>query len=746
MKARIGSFFFGVIALAGATWVLGSALLYTPPLKYTSSKICQVTGIVDLQHPKELTGFRRSGVTGGVTGTDLGFPFEYRGRLVMLFGDSREFDPDRCEPAWCGTDDAPKSAVDPDGRLKRWRTIAEWNAWTANRGPGTPSAEGGDSIVTSAVDFDPESCITARVETDEVGSVYAHVVGQTAMRPAIRLEGEPVASRPQDKWVTLVEGRILVITKEGTVFAHALNGNQVDTPFQLSGPPVGARPEDRWIAPMGNRLLVGTADGRVFAHQVSTSAIAPAVQLAGATVAARPEDRWVLVAADRLVVVTSDGRVFAHRISGDVIAPAIQLGGPAVAARPEDKWLLVVGDRLLVVTQDGRAFAHDLSDTAVGVRFELGGPYVGSSPQDQRVIAHGERLFVLTGPDGRFRPTWLDGKLVGRQEGAIGAVVEGDTIHTFFTMKTPGVNESGQAIEVAHDDIPFGGKSVLARSDDGGRSFRQTAQVSTGRFLWTVPAVQHARNVSGLPDGMSGDVALVWGAGRINMRGEQTQFHHSYPYLAVAPLTAIADMSRWRYFAGVDSKGRPQWADSEVAAKPVRPFGLSTYGEGFHECLGYFTVRRIETWNKWVMLYACDFNAEKRYNPQNGPRGIYLRTADAPWGPWSQPAFALNPDVAYCQFMYFATSGRCKAGDPNPAELSVRIPFTDPSERAFGGEYAPILLPSRYMKGSAQDGMLYYLMGTWNPYQVVLMRLMVRPPSLLERLAGMEQIQTFLRQ
>jgi hypothetical protein len=64
-------------------------------------------------------------------------------------------------------------------------------------------------------------------------------------------------------------------------------------------------------------------------------------------------------------------------------------------------------------------------------------------------------------------------------------------------------------------------------------------------------------------------------------------------------------------------------------------------------------------------------------------------------------------------------------GSPDPGEESVRNTEATPTTRAVGGEYAPILLPSRYARVTAEESTLYFLMGTWNPYQVVLMRMHV---------------------
>lgn len=69
----------------------------------------------------------------------------------------------------------------------------------------------------------------------------------------------------------------------------------------------------------------------------------------------------------------------------------------------------------------------------------------------------------------------------------------------------------------------------------------------------------------------------------------------------------------------------------------------------------------------------------------------------------------------------------CRSKGVNPAEESVRDTASIPSKRAWGGEYAPFILPSAYVKTFADQTVLYFLMSTWNPYQVVLMKTQVNP-------------------
>src|SRR5690606_9165203 len=115
--------------------------------------------------------------------------------------------------------------------------------------------------------------------------------------------------------------------------------------------------------------------------------------------------------------------------------------------------------------------------------------------------------------------------------------------------------------------------------------------------------------------------------------------------------------------------------------------------------------------NCWIML--CN---------SASPRGIVMRTAAQPWGPWSSGQVIMDPfeDQAYGNFMHINW------------EFSRMDTFSDPGrENQWGGEYGPYLIP-RFTTGDSFRCELYYTMSTWNPYQVVIMRSIVSttpPPS-----------------
>ncbi|HEY6547647.1 MAG TPA: DUF4185 domain-containing protein, partial [Vicinamibacteria bacterium] len=212
-------------------------------------------------------------------------------------------------------------------------------------------------------------------------------------------------------------------------------------------------------------------------------------------------------------------------------------------------------------------------------------------------------------------------------------------------------------------------------------------------------------------------------------------FRRGFPYLAVAPIAAVEVMDSWRYFSGLAVDGKPVFQKGEGNARPIPPFGMERPPEPaqppYHRCVGEFSIGQLPAWRKWVMLYACCGEHDAGFTAAHD-RGIFLRTAKDPWGPWSPPQLLLDPKDAYCHFMHL--KGPCPPGLPNPGdkERAERHPdlqpkFLDDGEMDLmaGGEYAPFLIPS-YTKVDGGTTYLYFVMSTWNPYQSVLMRTRVQ--------------------
>lgn len=201
-----------------------------------------------------------------------------------------------------------------------------------------------------------------------------------------------------------------------------------------------------------------------------------------------------------------------------------------------------------------------------------------------------------------------------------------------------------------------------------------------------------------LDNGNSGDPVFVnvWLERRGNfiyMFGSG-KYRASSPTLARIGVNSFPNKSAWEYFAGRLPNNAPLWSGS--ARDSVALFN--------HKELGEFSCSWVEPLAQWVMLYNS-----------GNPRGITMRTAQDPTGPWSAGKVIMDPieDMAYGNYMHISW------------DLVKWDMMSDPDrEQEFGGEYGPYLV-SRFTTGTAQQCELYYTMSTWNPYQVVLMKSVV---------------------
>jgi hypothetical protein len=261
-----------------------------------------------------------------------------------------------------------------------------------------------------------------------------------------------------------------------------------------------------------------------------------------------------------------------------------------------------------------------------------------------------------------------------------------------FEVPTGGFSARGRMYVFFTTDATFDGgvarmgRSVLAVTADGARTFTYCYDVSRDKFINVAPVVISNHDIPGLPQ-LDGQGILLWASGR---------YRASDPYLAYLPMTGVDDRGELRYFAGiVAGSDRPAWSAREEHAVPLFS----------HPCIGELSV----SWNlflgKWLMLYNC-----------REPRGINFRTADKPWGPWSEAAVLFDPwgDGGYCHFMH--TSWEFRNCD------SVHDPGR---EREWGGEYGPYVI-SPYTVGTSGISTIYFVMSTWNPYNTMLMRSTLR--------------------
>jgi hypothetical protein len=253
-----------------------------------------------------------------------------------------------------------------------------------------------------------------------------------------------------------------------------------------------------------------------------------------------------------------------------------------------------------------------------------------------------------------------------------------------------------------NDDRSSVGRGVMARSDDEGRTFSGVVPMPAG-FVYSIAV--NTRLQADLPEEQRQGI-LVFGVAR---------YRAGVPYLAQAPIETFADPATWRFFTGRAADGQPKWvtqaqwqrgsaiaAVSRDARKGWKPPGEpEILAPDAEHCIGEFSI----TWNRplgmWLMLYNC---AQK----------IEARVAPAPWGPWSAPTQLLGKDEDVgCRLIMI------------PAGCGNRQDFW-PSRRKNGmlqggALYAPFVL-NRYTTAAAGGGStIYWLVSTWNPYEVTVM-------------------------
>ena len=336
-------------------------------------------------------------------------------------------------------------------------------------------------------------------------------------------------------------------------------------------------------------------------------------------------------------------------------------------------------------------------------RFSVGGTDLGYP------FEHDGRLYFLFGDTGGSTPDGRDSIAYTRDADPdmcphLDWIADGSTFHpvqadgvsmAYFEVPTTGFSANGAMyvfVWTDHKDLfkkdaqgndlfssPLG-HAALLRSDDQGRTFRLIWDRLGDKLIYLSAVVVNNADVPGLPE-RTGQGLLIFGSGK---------YRASNPYLAYLPLNVVEQKSRVSYFTGIDlASHQPKWGAESAATQLFD-----------NPCVGELSV----TWNRnlrqWMMLYNCD-----------NPGGVVARVADTPWGPWSAPAvlFDAVADAGTCYFL----RGSPDCGPPTD-------PFS-PANGNPGGVYAPYVIP-RYTRGGPQNTTIYYVMSTWNPYQVVLMK------------------------
>lgn len=154
------------------------------------------------------------------------------------------------------------------------------------------------------------------------------------------------------------------------------------------------------------------------------------------------------------------------------------------------------------------------------------------------------------------------------------------------------------------------------------------------------------------------------------------------------------------------------------------------------------SIAYLPEYGRWVMIYGGRLPwllIWPRYPVLTEARaidaysGVYLRTAPHPWGPWSKATTIYNPYwsnvTGYCEIMYRSQaqtdmlrerigSDFIEQGCDLQSETQVNW-STHPLD--FGVEYGTAIVP-RFTEDHVDEATLYWLMSTWHPYRVVVMK------------------------
>ena len=351
-------------------------------------------------------------------------------------------------------------------------------------------------------------------------------------------------------------------------------------------------------------------------------------------------------------------------------------------------------------TDLGSSFEHE------GRVYFLFGDTVGSLPgapdtigfTDARDPESGVRLDFLTMP-ARSLPMM-------RGRGRAGRFRAGD--QQYLAIEPPGISMGAFEVPVAglslagrmhvvlstnHTDDRMGDRSVLTTfaPPTTFRPGRTISQLPSGRFVKMALRVAPSA-VDGEPAG--GPFVYMWGTG---------VYRKSDAYFAVVPVASFENGKGTRFFTGLDSDGRPAWGEKESDAMPVVRNGT----------MGDISVTWCAPLNLWLMTFDS--------RPPATP-GIQFAYSSTPWGPWSTPEPIFHPmrDPGRGVFIH----------NPNGSPPdNVVGPVIGPAQLnpsgTHGGAYAPYMI-ERWSKVQGHELTIYYVMSTWNPYVVVLMRSKLR--------------------
>ena len=237
-------------------------------------------------------------------------------------------------------------------------------------------------------------------------------------------------------------------------------------------------------------------------------------------------------------------------------------------------------------------------------------------------------------------------------------------------------------------------RTVVGVSDDNGSTWRYLYDLSTS-LLASVPPHNAKFIYTAIAQGFDGYI-YIWGS------EGGLLFRQSVPYLARKKAFLMDQPGEMEYFSGFGWDGEPLFSQSEADAVPLfRDYDGTSFKPT--NCMAHKGVEWNAYVERWVMLYDCSDET-----PLN-LRGIYMRTAKQPWGPWSAPQTIFNAtrDHGICVFIYSDSTGAC----PNPG-----------GQTAAGGNYAPYFISPLTTGDGNGTSTFFWTMATFDPYTQMIMK------------------------
>jgi hypothetical protein len=378
--------------------------------------------------------------------------------------------------------------------------------------------------------------------------------------------------------------------------------------------------------------------------------------------------------------------------------------------------------------------SRKLAQVTGEVDIQAGGPSLSTSLSSAGIrgtdlgvtVEHGRRRFALFGDTHWIDPSRVtrdsiaeihgttDGRLPRFEfHGSQLEIVGGPVTQLEYDVPLDAFSVAGQLfVFFSSDHFSDGkvmGRSVLTRALDPAMPisgdarerpirFQLLTTLSDFRYINVSVQLADAAVIPGL--GRRGRVLLIWGSGAY--RADDLRLAYLdlrdpaiWSYL-LDDRPFDASLLGLRYFSGLCGQ-IPLWSGQERDARPL--FSPSALGE--------ISVRWIRELGQYVMLTMS--------GPED-PIGmkVIMRTAPAPWGPWSKRRVVFDWILDGLGYRTGSTPFIHRANTNDSLGDCI---FTQQCTSG-GAAYAPYLLDIINQPGHMT---IRYLLSTWNPYQSMLM-------------------------